>query len=268
MSRKVAVLVIHGMGSQGKDFADDSIEEITRRVADKGKNPDDIAWKSVYWADVIEPRQKKFMQDIISHKDNDIDFVKLRKFVVSAIGDAAAYQSVRGSKTSTYTKVHERIKSCIKELYDNQLEKEPCPLIVMAHSMGGHIMSNYIWDMQHKKNKRLNDFESMKYLAGMLTFGCNIPLFAFAHTELEPFSFPGDMLTDAQKAKAKWLNFYDSDDVFGYPLRQIGPKFKFVKDKHINAGGLLTSWNPLSHSAYWTDNDMTKPAAGMIAGFM
>ena len=246
MAGKVAVLIIHGMGSQGKGFDIPTREEINYWIAGKGKDPADVAWKPIYWADLVEPRQEKFMRDIVRAKGNDIDCIKMRRFIISAIGDAAAYQNIRGKKTSTYTQIHNRVRSCIKDLYHNDLGSQPCPLIVMAHSLGGHIMSNYIWDMLDKPLASLSDFENMKYVAGMITFGCNIPLFAFAHNELEPFEFPGKKLTAAEKKKAEWLNFYDPDDVLGYPLRQIGDKYKFIKDKHVNSGGLLTAWNLLS----------------------
>lgn len=270
MTGKIAVLVIHGMGSQDQDFAEPTIAEISNLIAKKGKNPSDIAWKPIYWANIIEPRQRKFVDDIVSNKDNDIDFIKLRRFVVSALGDAAAYQNIKGKKSSSYSDINHRVRAGIKELYNDQLSKQPCPLIVMAHSLGGHIMSSYIWDMQKKPLASFSDFENMKYLAGMVTFGCNIPLFSFAFrsSDLRPIKFPGSALTPGQKANADWLNFYDADDVLGYPLSQLNSKFKFIKDKHINSGGLLTSWNPLSHNGYWTDNDMTKPVARLIAKFM
>lgn len=269
MSSQVAVLIIHGMGSQKSDFAEATMDEINRRISSKGKDPAKVNWKPVFWADVIEPRQTKFMQDIVKHKDNDIDFIKLRRFVITAMGDAAAYQSIRGKKSSTYSEIHTLVKACVKDLFKNQLGKQACPLIVMAHSLGGHIMSNYIWDIQQKPNQRLSDFENMQYLAGMVTFGCNIPLFTFSHTKLEPFSFPGPRLSATEKSKAQWLNFYDADDVLGYPLRQLSDSYKkLVNDRPINSGGLLTSWNPLSHNEYWTDNDMTKPVAELIAQFI
>lgn len=268
MAKKVAVLIIHGIGSQNANFADATKDEINGRVAGKGYNPDDIAWKSVYWANILEPRQINFMNEIIADRNNDIDFIKLRRFIISAIGDAAAYQNIKGQENSTYSKIHRRVKDCIEDLYDNQLGHEPCPLIIMAHSLGGHIMSNYIWDIQRDRFPESSDFENMKHVAGMITFGCNIPLFALAHSNLQPFKFPGQSLSAANKAKAKWLNFYDPDDVLGYPLRQINSHYQFIEDRHINVGGMLTSWNPLSHNGYWTDNDFTKPAASLIARFM
>ena len=81
----------------------------------------------------------------------------------------------------------------------------------------------------------------MRHLAGMLTFGCNIPLFTFAHDleDLKPIKFPGENLTDGEKEVAKWINFYDADDVLGYPLKQIYPDFPYLKDRDINVGGLF-----------------------------
>lgn len=235
MAIKVAVVVIHGIGSQKDTFADATINEINDWVADKGYNSNEIAWKSVYWANILEPRQIKFMDDIVSNRDNDIDFIKLRRFIMSAIGDAAAYQNIKGVGNSTYTQIHQRVKADIKDLYDNPLGQQPCPLIIMAHSLGGHIMSNHIWDIQRDNFPEPSDFENMKHVAGMITFGCNISLFALAHPNLEPFKFPGESLSDAGKVRAKWLNFYDPDDVLGYPLRQINNQYQFIGDKHINA---------------------------------
>ena len=270
MAGKVAVVVIHGMGSQDKDFANRTKAIIDNRIEKKGKNSADIAWKSIFWSDLIEPRQRKFMDDVVAHKDNNIDFIKLRRFVVSALGDAAAYQNIKGKKSSTYTDVNNRVRASIKELYNNDLGKQSCPLIVMAHSLGGHIMSSYIWDMQSNPLASFSDFENMKHLAGMVTFGCNIPLFSFAYkaSDLQPIKFPGESLSPADKRRAAWLNFYDADDVLGYPLGQLNSKYKFIKDKDINSGNLFTSWNPLSHNGYWTDRDMIKPVSNLIAKFL
>ncbi len=118
----------------------------------------------------------------------------------------------------------------------------------------------------------LSDFEQLHTLAGIVTFGCNIPLFTLAFNEAVPITFPAAQLPDPGdvRTKAKWLNYYDPDDVLGYPLKAINDAYDDVvdEDKSINVGGLFSSWNPLSHNKYWTDNDFTKPAAEFIATFL
>lgn len=65
----------------------------------------------------------------------------------------------------------------------------------------------------------------------------------------------------------EWVNYYDEDDVIGYPLKTLNGAYrKVVKaDRGVNAGGLLSAWNPASHLGYWTDNDVTTPIAGALA---
>ena len=139
----------------------------------------------------------------------------------------------------------------------------------------GFFTDDYIWDMQHPGGNPppgLSPFERMHTLAGMVTFGCNIPLFTFAYTNVVPIVFPAAELPDPGdvRDKAKWLNYFDPDDVLGYPLKSINAAYDAVVDEDIpiNVGGLFSSWNPISHTKYWTDNDFTKPAAEFIATFL
>lgn len=271
MNKQVAIAVIHGMGSQTTDFAEPMIEEINDRIDGHSKDPDKIAWQTIYWADILKPRQDKYFRD--AKRTGDLDYRKIREFVISAVGDAAAYRRVRGTSSDTYNTIHARVAENIKELYEVGLGSTPKPLIVIAHSLGGHIMSNYVWDRQHPASNppgNLSPFERMQRLAGMITFGCNIPLFTFAYRNIVPITFPAPRLTPAIKAKARWFNFYDPDDVLGYPLRPINAAYRNVvnRDIAINVGGLFSSWNPLSHGEYWTDNDFTKPVARFISTFL
>jgi hypothetical protein len=268
MSIELAVIVIHGMGSQSPGFADEMIDEMNDRVSDLNKDPDKIAWRSIYWADITEPRQLKYLRD--AKRSNDLDFVSLRKFMLTAFGDASGYRKVDSSHNTTYERIHERISESIKDIYESDLGSSPKPMIVLAHSLGGHIMSNYIWDMQHSTDSSLSDFERMNYLSGIVTFGCNIPLFTFAFNEVVPIDFPPTPLPVELKSKAKWFNYYDPDDVLGYPLKPINSQYKQTvnKDVAINVGGILSSWNPMSHGKYWTDNDFTIPVSKHIAKFL
>ena len=58
--------------------------------------------------------------------------------------------------------------------------------------------------------------------------------------------------------------------MLAYPLRAINQDYKntVTKDIAINVGGLFSSWNPLCHSEYWTDNDFTKHDAKFIPSFL
>ncbi|NOZ53300.1 MAG: hypothetical protein GXP08_09175 [Gammaproteobacteria bacterium] len=268
MRKKIAVLVVHGMGSQGQHFAEEMIEELNNRVSRLSKDPNSIAWKPVYWADILEPAQSKYLNE--AKKNHDIDFVDLRKFTLTALGDATAYQKVSGNENNAYERIHERVKEKVSDLYRVSLEEHDCPLIVLAHSLGGHIMSNYIWDMQNTVDDDISAFEKMKYLAGMVTFGCNIPLFTFAYQKVVPIDFPGQFLSDEYKSKAKWKNYYDPDDILGYPLKAINADYANTVDDDIaiNVGGLFSGWNPACHSAYWTDNNFTKPVSKFIGEFL
>ena len=247
------------------------IEELNQRIEALRRNSDRIAWKTIFWANILEPIERKYFRN--ANRTNDLDYIRLRKFVISALGDATAYQKVTSSANTTYEKIHDRVGQAIRELFNNDLDGTPAPLIVMAHSLGGHIMSNHIWDMQHAQPNALaglSEFERMETLAGMVTFGCNIPLFTFAYTKVEPIAFPAPQLPDNLKGKARWLNFFDPDDVLGYPLKPINGDYRRVvkRDIAINVGGIFSSWNPLSHNGYWTDNDFTKPVSKFIASFL
>jgi len=270
MATKLAVVIIHGMGVEDPRFADGLIAELQRRLEGHGKNATEVAFASVFWADITQASQDAYLER--ARQENELNFIGLRQFVVGALGDAAAYQRVEDPNNSVYLAIHERIESVNRELFRTQLGETSVPLIVMAHSLGGHIMSNYIWDLQHGNvpRKGLSAFEKFWTHAGMITFGCNIPLFTFCYKQIEPITFPSPRLPPDIKSLARWYNFFDADDVLGYPLKPVSTSYARVVDADIqvNVGSLLTSWNPASHTEYWTDEAFTKPVAKFLAAFL
>ena len=269
---KLAVAIIHGIGSQGPTFANDTIAELSARLAKAGKDPGDVAWQPIYWADILGPRQKQYFDD--ARSSNELDFIGLRKFVIETLGDAAAYQFVGGEPSSAYALIHDRFRELVHELYTEKLGSVAVPLVVMGHSLGSHIASSYIWDTQKGKpsgaGAGASAFEQMQWLAGMVTFGSNIPLFTFAYDPVDTIDFPGSALPAGVAPKAQWLNYYDKDDVLGWPLKQTSPSYDATVDEdiEINVGGWATSATPLSHIGYWTDLDFTKPVADFLAGVL
>ena len=271
MAVKLAVAIIHGMGVRTvPQFADELIAELKSRLTKAKKNPAEVAFQTLYWADITQSAQERYLQS--ARQSNDLDFMSVRQFVVGAFGDAAAYQQAKDRNNSVQELIHDRIGGQLRDLYVDQLGESSVPLVTMAHSLGGHIISNYIWDLQAGNVPRqgLSGFEKFWSHAGMITFGCNIPLFTFAHKAVLPIAFPSPRLPNDIKAKARWYNFFDPDDVLGYPLKPLSTAYAKAVDADIavNVGGLLSSWNPASHSHYWTDNSFTEPAAKFLAEFL
>ena len=263
MASLIGALVVHGIGVQKEDFAEDFISEMTTRLTDLQVASDAVVWEIGYWADLLNAREAKLWDDL--SQDHDLDWVTVRQFFINFFADAIAYQRKFVAHDDMYRQIHNRIHQSLARLRSN-LGNQDKPLIVIAHSLGSVIMSNYIWDEQTNQGLGTNPFERMETLASIVTFGSNIPLFTLALDDIECITFPPPTLPAKLKTRAKWLNFFDGDDVLGYPLKPLSTSYRqtVTADLQINAGGLFTSWNPISHTEYWTDNDFTKPVAQLI----
>ena len=278
MPVKLGIIITHGMGNQDRDFAKPTIDEINARLKKLKTDSKQVAWEDLFWADVIEPREQA-LWDRVSAK-HDLDYVKIRRFVISALGDAVAYQRVPGH-INTYRQIHDRVRDHLTKLR-TKMGDQDLPVIVIAHSLGTAIMSDYIWDRQKQLRNNVPNgtptdstptstpTERLENLIGFITFGSTLPLFSLAFSPVVAIDFPPATLPDPLKPVAKWLNFFDEDDVLGYPLKPSDPSYDRVvtEDIEINAGSVFSSWNPLSHNGYWTDNDFTKPVAEQIAAVL
>lgn len=284
MPFKMGVLLIHGMGNQERGFAAPMIDELKGRVRKKGGDDHQIAFQEVWWAPVLADKEETLLRRMAD--GNDLEWMDLRRFVMHSLADAIAYQDTNRPPTSpdqinVYRQVHKKIGEAMKTLRERiRAGADPAapevPLVVIAHSLGCHMISNYIWDVRDSRDAKAppNPFEGFQTLAGIVMFGCNIPLFTLAYINLQPIQFPTKNLkayfpknTPAKDIDdaAKWLNLYDPDDVLGYPLRPLSDEFAAcVEDVAVDAGPVLRSWNPLSHTEYWTDNDVTRPTAELI----
>ncbi len=270
MNKKVGVLLIHGMGSVADDYAHDAIQELRERISGRGLNRDDIAWESVYWAPILSERESQLWVDLSA--DNDLNWAKLRKFFTNAFGSVSAYQALPNRCDNVYDKIHGTVHNSLKALRA-KLGGADKPLVVIAHSLGSVIMSNYIWDRQKGKDEASfggSAFERMETLAGLVTLGSNIPLFTLACDPVVSIEFPPPALPEKLRKSAKWLNLYDSDDVLGWPLKPLSGSYgeSVTTDMEVNVGNILTNWNPANHAAYWTDDSVIKPAAYLLGSIL
>jgi hypothetical protein len=275
---KIGMLVVHGMGAQQPGFAEGMKSEINDRLGNDAARFD---WEEVYWADALENRETKLWEDMTSAKQPDgteleLEWTKVRDFVLHNFGDALAYHrdiQANGAYNDIHTIVHQHIAAL-----KGRLPSVTCPVVVMAHSLGAHIMSNYIWDHQ-PPNPVADGLEPLPTLAAIITFGCNIPLFSLTFPAAKPIDVPGAGIVKPELIEAsRWLNFVDPDDVLGWPLGPLYANSQAtgtftseekrtvakIEDYAISVGNLITSWNPAAHGDYWEDNDFTKPVAAYL----
>lgn len=268
MERKVGVLLIHGLGEHSDDYAHDTIQHLKERISGKGLNREEVAWESVYWRPVLSDREQQLWVDLSA--GHDLNWVKQRKFLITAFGSATTYLSKGDhSYQQMYDKVHQSLVSL-----QEKLRGENKPLIVMAHSLGAMIVSDYIWDRQVRREEAKygrTPFERMETLCGLVTFGANIPLFALAYHIMASIKFPPAQLPENLRRQAKWINLYDPDDVLGWPLKTLNASYResVTEDIEIRVENILNSWNLVTHAkAYWGDENFIRPVADLLAGVL
>ncbi|HJV65567.1 MAG TPA: hypothetical protein VJ550_07540 [Geomonas sp.] len=270
MNKKLGVLLVHGMGAIADDFAHDAIAELKEKIAGRGLDHDEVAWQTVYWAPTLAAQESRLWGALSA--DHDLNWAKLRKFFINAFGTISSYHAAHERPGSIYHQVHGTVHEALRELI-GKLDGEDRPLVVMAHSLGSMIMSNYIWDRQQGRDRErygATPFERMETLAGLVTLGSTIPLLSVAANPVTAIEFPASGLPEKVRKKAKWLNLYDADDVLGWPLKPLSPSYAAAvsEDLEVSVGNILTSWNPANHAAYWTDDSVMKPVGYLLSSIL
>ncbi|KUJ85817.1 hypothetical protein AVO45_02225 [Ruegeria marisrubri] len=278
---KMAVVVIHGMGSQFSGAQQPSSvltfsKELRKRVARfVGSDMGEVAWREIVWAHVLQGRQGEYLRRIKRRTGYD----DVRSFVVRNLSDAASYRQTPDGTDQTYEDIHAEVDRVMEDV--RRQVGNDAPVLLLAHSLGGHIMSNYIYDLQRHEARTgqtmyASPVRNMQTVAGIMTFGCNIPIFLFAYPEdsIKPIDPPNSALPAGLKFRTWWYNFFDKHDVLGYPMRDSAPAYdqlvasQQLRDVSINSGNIFTSWNPFSHNGYWKDPDLYEPVGRMIRNML
>ena len=255
MKATIGVLFVHGMGSHEKTYANQFIKKLKAQQARNGIPSHAVAYESAFWHKSLQAVQDQRFQEL---RQSSLRWNNLRRFAISCLGDVVSYQGVPNRPNPIYHQVHAAIHEHIIRLR-SKLVDDDSPLVVIGSSLGTVIMSNYIWDRRAASLRRDEDplaktgFERLDSLCGFMTMGSPLPLFSL-HIEksedIKSISL-GHSRLDAS-IPHRWLNFYDPDDVLGFPLQPISPSYKsaVTEDVKVNVGGLFSSLTPLSHLGY------------------
>jgi hypothetical protein len=283
---KLAFLTVHGIGKTQPDYADELWRTLSGRL---GPRADEVAFRPIYYQQLLQSNEQS-VWDRMANADK-LRYATLRKFLLFGFGDAAGLETGKEQPLSTYelaqVEVAKTLLSAFRDLGGAG------PVVVVAHSLGAQVLSNYIYDAQRPPGQRARagiwadidehapmitggpplSAEEKAFLQGsslrrLITIGCNIPIFVAAHQTMKIVPI------DPPTPDFRWLNLYDPDDVLGWPLGPLSRDYeRLVEDRAINAGHglaslLLTSWNPLAHTNYWDDADLLNPLVAMVEEFV
>ena len=271
MGQRVAVAIIHGIGRTEPDFADGMMADLRRRVSDGGAAAIDLVMKPVFWSPVFQAEEDELSRR--TKAGGPTCWRPLREFMVSFAGDAVAYQPVPGDR-GIYDKVHQVAARTFRALSEEAGPK--APLCVIAHSLGTVIASNYLYDLQTHPTKKLiadhvlaemrpTPLEKGETLTLFYTLGSPIALWGLRYPDYgKPVQVPSpDLARHWPGIVGEWVNFYDKDDVLGYPLKKVNAAYgeSVTRDRAVDVGSIWTGWTPMSHEGYWTDKKVTRPIA-------
>jgi hypothetical protein len=243
---KVAVVTIHGIGSQDESFADKFHSTIIANT--KGI---DVRCFSVCWQNAVEPTQKRLFQRLRGLKLN-----LARKLMLSFVGDALNYHT--GSKC--YRDIHQRIDQILAEA--NAWVEDGC-IVIAAHSLGSIAISNFIWDCDHPFSMGNQCYcptdeavQARKKIECLYTLGSPLYISSMRYEDGgEPIHVE------------KLINIYSKFDIVSYPVKDINSQYarnNRVIDKQISVGGIISRWTPFSHVTYFDDKKVSREITGTI----
>lgn len=265
---KLVLLTLHGMGVTKENYADELQQGLRKRLGGRWTA---VSVQPVWYAPVFQANEDIVWNSLAGDPRNELDSTALRKLFLFGFADAAAFERSAHAEPATYLKVQQLIHDALARGYRDCGEEPSTPVVVVAQSLGGQVISSYLWDAQRQKQifedlpasgTGLDAFVRLKSMRHLVTTGCNIPIFTAGLARRVNFDRPAGVV---------WENFYDPDDVLGWPLRQLdkqGNTYDWILDRPISAGNILTGWNPASHLGYWSDKDVLNPLAESIAGLL
>ncbi|WP_223668876.1 hypothetical protein [Kangiella shandongensis] len=270
--KRLVVAIIHGIASEDKHYS----TEFKHRVVEhylkgdrKNRMEDDLLFHEIYWGDLIQGVNEELLQRLDYR--NELTYTSVRQLFVDFMNLALAYNN--SSDSGLYQAIHNRIADSMKKLSAHRhVDADNTPVVLLAHSFGSVIMSHYIQDLRNagagnEKVSNMTCVERFETLAGLITFGSPLAIYDSLTERLPaPIEKTGHKLDPELKARAKWLNFYDKDDIVAYPMKSISDDYEKVvsADHEINVGSAATSWNPACHTGYWEDKDFYRPVANYL----
>ena len=267
MGHPIAILFLHGIGRTEPGYSRPLAEAIAARFARSagGETSDpeaQVVFEEVNWSGALQPAEDDLGARL--RAAGPLHFGRLRGFMLDFAADAIAYQPTHADR-SAYDAIHAEVAASLGRLARRAGAR--APLGVIGHSLGSVIASNYVYDLTKPRGSFMapevrarigkTPLERGETLSLFYTMGSPIALWSLRYPDFGvPVKLPAKRLAGHHPGlEPRWVNFYDPDDVIGYPLKPLNEAYREAvdEDRVVDVGSWLTRWNPLSHTGYWGD---------------
>ena len=286
MGHPIAVAFLHGIGrtepGYSRPLADAIAARFVRTIRDECSAPaSQVVFEEVNWSAALQPAEDRLWSRFEAAETapaggDALRWEALRHFMLDFAADAIAYQPAESDR-SAYDAIHAEVASTFARLAERAGRR--APLCVIGHSLGTVIASNYLYDLLKPRKSYMapevrarigsTPLERGETVSLFYTMGSPIALWSLRYPGFGmPVSLPAKRLARHHPdLRARWVNLYDADDVIGYPLKPINPRYAeaVAEDRAVNVGSWLTCWNPLSHTGYWNDAGVASLIAADLA---
>jgi hypothetical protein len=267
MGHPIGILFLHGIGRTEAGYSRPLAEAIAARFArstgGQALDPEaQIVFEEVNWSAALQTAEDDLGSRL--RAAGPLRWGRLRGFMLDFAADAIAYQPTHADR-SAYDAIHAEVAASLGRLAKRAGGR--APLAVIGHSLGTVIASNYLYDLVKPRKSFMapevrgqigaTPLERGETLSLFYTMGSPIALWSLRYPGFGvPVPLPAKRLAGHHpELRPRWINFYDPDDVIGYPLKPLNALYDAAvdEDRAVDAGSWLTRWNPLSHTGYWRD---------------
>jgi hypothetical protein len=267
MGHPIGILFLHGIGRTEAGYSRPLAEAIAARFArstgGQALDPEaQIVFEEVNWSAALQTAEDDLGSRL--RAAGPLRWGRLRGFMLDFAADAIAYQPTHADR-SAYDAIHAEVAASLGRLAKRAGGR--APLAVIGHSLGTVIASNYLYDLMKPRKSFMapevrgqigtTPLERGETLSLFYTMGSPIALWSLRYPDFGvPVPLPAKRLAGHHPdLRPRWVNFYDPDDVIGYPLKPLNALYDAAvdEDRAVDAGSWLTRWNPLSHTGYWRD---------------
>lgn len=204
---KVALITVHGMGVTPPEYADPLKARLKRAL---GAHFADLTIRPVYYQKLLQDNEAALWNRVESQ--SRVHYDDLRKFLLFGFGDAAGLEANKDDADSVYELAQQEIARALLDVYKQG--GSDCHVVFLSQSLGCQVLSNYIYDGQKAKmggdvsagiwrdlahtrlvlggldEPAMLPFLRAETCMAWVTTGCNIPIFAAAHKNIQPILRP------------------------------------------------------------------------------